>query len=158
MKTLGAVASVNPSYVYLRGELNAPYIGADRAALAARLGTLTKTGVPTAIHSDLPVAPANPLLLMWMAVNCFGQSGKVLGPDERVTAEQALRMVTIDAAYVLGMDDKIGSIEPGKFAAFTVLESDPLTVPSEQIRDIGVWGSVFAGGKYPAPDKQPKRD
>lgn len=155
LKTLGAVASVNPSYLYLRGELNAPNIGADRAALAARLGTLVKTGVPTAIHSDLPVAPADPLLLMWMAVNRFGQSGKVLGPEERVTAEQALRMVTIDAAYVLGVDDKLGSIEPGKFADFAVLESDPLTVPSAQIRDIPVWGTVFSGAKYPAPQKQP---
>lgn len=80
MKSLGAVASVNPSYVYLRGELNAQYIGRNRAAQAARLGTLTANDVPTTIHSDLPVAPADPLLLMWMAVNRFGQSGAVLAP------------------------------------------------------------------------------
>ncbi len=151
MKQLGAVASVNPSYVYLRGELNAEYIGRNRAAQAARLGTLTANGVPTTIHSDLPVAPAEPLLLMWMAVNRFGQSGEVLAPAERVTAEQALRMVTIDAAYVLGMDDRIGSIEPGKHADFTVLESNPLEVAPETIRDISVWGTVFAGEKFPAP-------
>lgn len=151
MKSLGAVASVNPSYVYLRGELNAQYIGRNRAAQAARLGTLTANGVPTTIHSDLPVAPADPLLLMWMAVNRFGQSGAVLAPEERVTAEQALRMVTIDAAYVLGMDDRIGSIEPGKHADFTVLEANPLEVAPETIRDIGVWGTVFNGEKFPAP-------
>ena len=104
LKALGATASVNPSYVYLRGEINADYIGANRAALAARLNTLTQYDVPTTIHSDLPVAPADPLLLMWIAVNRLGQSGKVLGPEERVTAEQALRMVTIDAAYVLEME------------------------------------------------------
>lgn len=154
LKALGAVASVNPSYVYLRGELNADFIGTNRAALAARLGTLSRNGVPTAIHSDLPVAPADPLLLMWIAVNRLGQSGKVLGPKERVTAEQALRMVTIDAAYVIGMDDRVGSIEPGKHADFTVLEADPLEVEARAIRDIGVWGTVFAGEKYPAPTKQ----
>lgn len=153
LKALGATASVNPSYVYLRGEINADYIGANRAALAARLGTLTQYGVPTAIHSDLPVAPADPLLLMWMAVNRQGQSGKVLGPAERVTAEQALRMVTIDAAYVLEVDDRIGSIETGKHADFTVLEADPLEVEPDTIRDIGVWGTVFAGEKFPAPEK-----
>ena len=60
MKALGATASVNPSYVYLRGEINADYIGANRAALAARLNTLTQYDVPTTIHSDLPVAPAEP--------------------------------------------------------------------------------------------------
>ena len=152
MKSLGAVASVNPSYVYLRGELNAQYIGRNRAAQAARLGTLTANDVPTTIHSDLPVAPADPLLLMWMAVNRFGQSGEVLAPEERVTAEQALRMVTIDAAYVLGMDDRIGSIEPGKHADFTVLEANPLEVAPEAIREISVWGTVFEGEKFPAPE------
>lgn len=155
MKALGAVASVNPSYVFLRGELNAAYIGRNRAAQAARLGTLTRYGVPAAIHSDLPVAPADPLFLMWIAVNRFGQSGRVLAPNERVSAEQALRMVTIDAAYVLGMDDRIGSIEPGKHADFTVLEANPLDVAPETIRDIGVWGTVFAGEKYQAPTKKP---
>ncbi len=153
MKALGAVASVNPSYVYLRGDLNAAYIGRNRAAQAARLGTLTANGVPTTIHSDLPVAPAEPLLLMWIAVNRFGQSGEVLAPAERVSAEQALRMVTIDAAYVLGMDDRIGSIEPGKHADFTVLEENPLEVEPETIRDIGIWGTVLAGEKFPAPVK-----
>ena len=61
-------------------------------------------------------------------------------------------MVTIDAAYVLGMDDRIGSIEPGKHADFTVLEANPLEVAPEAIRDIGVWGTVFAGEKFPAPE------
>jgi predicted amidohydrolase YtcJ len=157
LKTLGAVASVNSSYLYLRAELNAKYIGEDRAELSAPLGTLSRQGVPTAIHSDLPVAPADPLLMMWTAVNRFGQSGKVLGPGERVSVEQALKMVTLDSAYVLGMDSKIGSIEPGKFADFTVLESDPLTHPSKTLRDIKVWGTVFSGVKYPAPPKQPKQ-
>lgn len=154
VKALGATASVNPSYVYLRGEINADFIGTKRAALAARLGTLTRYGVPTTIHSDLPVAPADPLLLMWIAVNRMGQSGKVLGPAERVSAEQALRMITIDAAYVLEMDDRIGSIEPGKHADFTVLEQDPLEVDPKTIRDIPVWGTVLAGEKFPAPAKK----
>lgn len=153
LKALGAVASVNPSYVYLRGDLNARYIGRNRAAQAARLGTLTAYGVPTTIHSDLPVAPAQPLLLMWMAVNRLGQSGEVLAPAERVSAEQALRMVTVDAAYVLGIDHLVGSIEPGKHADFTVLDADPLEVDPMFIRDIGIWGTVFAGEKFEAPSK-----
>jgi predicted amidohydrolase YtcJ len=157
LKTLGAVASVNSSYLYLRAELNAKYIGEDRAELSARLGTLSRQGVPTAVHSDLPVAPADPLLMMWTAVNRLGQSGKVLGPGERVSVEQALKMVTLDSAYVLGMDSKIGSIEPGKFADFTVLESDPLTHPSKTLGDIKVWGTVFSGIKYPSPPKQPQQ-
>lgn len=153
LKALGATASVNPSYVFLRGEINAEYIGTNRAALAARLNTLTQYDVPTTIHSDLPVAPADPLLLMWMAVNRQGQSGQVLGPEERVTAEQALRMITVDAAYVLQMDDRIGSIEAGKLADFTILEADPLEVDPVEIRDIEVWGTVSSGEVFPAPPR-----
>ncbi len=79
----------------------------------------------------------------------------MLGPGERVSAEQALRMVTIDAAYVLGMDDKIGSIVPGKFADFTVLELDPLEVPSGQIREIAVCGGPYSAET--SSQRQPKR-
>ena len=63
-------------------------------------------------------------------------------------------MVTIDAAYVLGMDAEIGSIEPGKYADFTVLDQDPLAVPPDAIRDIGIWGTVLSGKKYPVPPKR----
>jgi predicted amidohydrolase YtcJ len=64
--------------------------------------------------------------------------------------EQALRMITIDAAYTIGEDSKIGSIIPGKFADFTILESDPYSVPKENIKDIRVWGTVVGGKIYPA--------
>ena len=79
----------------------------------------------------------------------------MLGPEERVSVAQALKMVTSDAAFVLGMDDKIGSIEPGKFADFTVLESNPLDHSRKLLREIEVWGTVFSGKKFPTPPKRP---
>jgi hypothetical protein len=87
---------------------------------------------------------------MWIAVNRIGRfSGKVLGPAERITPMQALRMVTIDAAYTLGVEDRIGSIRTGKLADFTVLDRSPLEVDPMAIRDIGVWGIVVGGVKHP---------
>jgi predicted amidohydrolase YtcJ len=147
---LGGLASVNAYYVYYRSEFNAPWVGSERAYTAARLGTLVEAGVPTAMHTDTPVAPPIPLESVWIAVNRFGLSGTVRGPDERVTVEQALRMVTIDAAFTLGVEDKVGSIAPGKFADFAVLEQDPRAVPLEKIRDIQVWGTVVGGQVFPA--------
>jgi len=73
----------------------------------------------------------------------------VLAPAERVTLDQALRMITIDAAYVLRLEDQVGSIEAGKLADFTVLEQDPYEVPPEELRDIPVWGTVFGGEVFP---------
>jgi predicted amidohydrolase YtcJ len=146
---LGAAASVNPSYVNRRAELSEAGLGIDRAHLAARLKTLVREGVPTALHTDTPVAPALPLTSVWTAVNRFGQSGKVMGPEERVSIEEALRMITVDAAYVLGVDHLAGSIEPGKFADFTVLERSPYEVAPQEIKDISIWGTVLGGRVFP---------
>ncbi len=152
IKSLGAVVSINPSYLYARAELNEPYLGTDRADTAAAFNTIISAGVPTSLHSDTPVAPPVPLKEVWMAVNRLGLSNKMHGPAERVTLEQALRMITIDAAYTIGADTKIGSITPGKFADFTVLEVDPYTVPKTAIKDIKVWGTIVGGNIYPAND------
>ena len=153
---LGGVVSVNPYYVYYRSEFNAPHVGSDRAYTAARLKSLVDAGVPTALHADTPVAPPRPLEEVWIAVNRFGLSGKVRGPEERVSVHQALRMVTIDAAFSLGVEDKLGSIAAGKFADFAVLERDPYTVPKEKIRDIRVWGTVVGGKVFPASEIRPQ--
>jgi predicted amidohydrolase YtcJ len=152
LKQLGGVVSANPNYFYARAELNEPFLGTDRADTAAAFNTLLKAGVPTSMHSDTPVAPPEPLKEVWMVVNRFGVSGKVHAPAERVSVEQALRMITIDAAYTIGEDTKIGSISPGKFADFTVLEADPFAVPKENIKDIQIWGTVVGGKVYAASD------
>jgi predicted amidohydrolase YtcJ len=157
IKALGGVVSVNPYYLYARSEFNAPYIGADRAYTSARLKTLVDAGVPTSLHTDSPVAPPIPLEGVWIAVNRFGLSGKVRGPEERISVDQALRMITIDAAYTLGVEDKVGSIAAGKFADFTVLERDPSEVAPEKIRDIPVWGTVVGGKVFPAIAPDPRR-
>ena len=93
---------------------------------------------------------------MWIAVNRLGiRSGKVLAPGECVTPYQAMRMVTIDAAATLGVEDKVGSIRAGKFADFTVLGANPLEVKPTAIRDIPVWGVVIGGTKHPASEIKP---
>lgn len=153
---LGGVASVNPYYVYQRSELNAPFVGTERAFTAARLRTLVDAGVPTSLHTDSPVAPPFPLEAAWIAVNRFGQSGRVRGPEERVSVDQALRMITLDAAFTLGVEDDRGSIAPGKFADFAVLEEDPYAVARERLRKIEVWGTVVGGRKFPASEIRPR--
>jgi predicted amidohydrolase YtcJ len=155
IKTLGGVVSTNPYYVYSRGEFGAPYFGTDRAYTAARLKSLVDAGVVTSLHTDTPVAPPDPLEEVWIAVNRFGLSGAVLAPEERISVYQALRMVTIDAAYTLGVEKSLGSVQAGKYADFTVLEADPQDVPKEKIRDIKVWGTVSGGQIFPAADIHP---
>ena len=71
--------------------------------------------------------------------------GKIAGKDQRITAEQALRAVTIDAAYSLQLENEVGTIEPGKRGNFTVLAENPLEVAPETIKDIRVLGTVHEG-------------
>ena len=153
MKALGASANVNIYYVWLRGELYPKIVGTDRAEDLSPLGSLVHEGVPTTVHSDYPIGPPKPLLAITLALTRVGQSGtKTLGAGQTVRLEQALRMVTTDAAYVLGIDDKVGSLEPGKLADFTVLERDPHDVKPAAIRDIAVWGTVLGGRVFPSAE------
>jgi predicted amidohydrolase YtcJ len=156
LRLLGGVVSVNPYYLHYRSELNAPYLGAERAFTAARLRTLVDAGVPVSLHSDTPVAPPVPLEWVWIAVNRFALSGQVRGAEERVSLDQALRMITIDAAFTLGVEQRVGSIAPGKMADFAVLEADPYTVPKEAIRGIAVWGTIVGGEVFPAAEIRPR--
>ena len=71
------------------------------------------------------MAPARPLYLAWCAVNRITASGRIAAKDQRISVEQALRAITIDAAYSWRMEQEMGSIAPGKVANFTVLEDDP---------------------------------
>jgi len=102
-------------------------------------------GVPLAIHSDAPVTPMGPLFTAWCAVNRMTGSGAVLGENQKISVAEALRAITLGAAYTLKMDREIGSIECGKRADFAVLEEDPLGVDPKALKDIGIVGTVLDG-------------
>ena len=72
-------------------------------------------------------------------------SGRTLGPDQRIGVDEALRLITLGAAYTLKLDDEIGSIECGKRADFAVLAEDPTQVTPEALKDVPVLGTVFGG-------------
>ena len=146
LAALGAAVSANPYYHYILSEMySGDWLGPDRGPQMVRLGSLEKKGVPIGLHSDSPMAPLSPLTLMWTAVARENLSGERTGQAERMTRMGALKAVTIDAAWILGLENSIGSIRAGKAADFAVLSHDPLSVPINQLRSIKVVGTVFAG-------------
>lgn len=153
LKALGGIASVNNYFVHYRAQIHDEQgFGPDRAEATARLGSLEREGVIFALHSDfsLVVAPLHPLTAAWIAVNRIAADGvTVLAPGERISVDRALRAITIDAATLLRLDHKIGSLEVGKLADFTILDEDPYEVDAMAIRDIPVWGTVLGGIKQP---------
>ena len=89
-------------------------------------------------HSDFFVTPLDPLFIAWTAVNRISRSGVVIGPDERISAHDAFKALTIDAAYQYGEEDRKGSIAAGKLADFVVLDANPLNVDPAQIKNVRV--------------------
>jgi predicted amidohydrolase YtcJ len=158
LAALGTIVSANPYYVAALadryGEIG---LGADRADELVPIGDVVARNVPVSFHSDMPMAPAQPLFLVWAAVNRTTVSGRVAGPEQRLSVEQALRAVTLDAAQSLRLETEIGSIAPGKYANFTILDADPFDVDPSKIKDIGVWGTVFEGVPYPVTQTQTVR-
>ena len=148
---LGAEISSNPFYLYALGEQYSKVgVGPERSEVIVRGRSVVDADVPLSFHSDAPMAPARPMLLVWVAVNRIGLSGeKVLGPQEKVTIEEAFRAVTIDAAQGMRKEQEMGSIDVGKKANFTVFEENPLKADPKTLKDLAIWGTVFEGKVYP---------
>jgi predicted amidohydrolase YtcJ len=153
LKNLGVIVSANPYYVTAFANKYSEFgVGPERAQAMVRLAPLEELGVSISLHSDLPMAPANPLYLAWAAVTRETLEGGSVKPALGLSVDRALRAITIDAAYSWRMEHEIGSIAKGKVANFTVLEENPYEVTPAALKDIKVWGTVFEGRVFPVPD------
>lgn len=147
---LGARVSANVYYLHELSDIFAKqWVGQERASQMARVGTCFREGIITTLHSDFTMAPAQPLNSMWVAVNRINCEGDLMGPEERITPEQALQAVTINAATVLGCEQEIGSLRAGKKADITVLAADPMTIDPMLIKDITIKATLFEGQVFP---------
>ena len=145
---LGAVVSANPYYMYsMADKYAAGNLDMKRASEIVRSGSLLENRIPFAFHSDFTMAPIQPLLLAWIAVNRVTAEGTVMAPDQKIPVYNALQAITSNAAYVLRMDDKTGSIKAGKNADFVVLEENPLKVDPMKIRDVRIWRKLSMRGR-----------
>ncbi len=148
---MGLMVSAQPNYLYvLSGKYAGKLLERDQAEHMVRLGEIERAGVPVALHSDMTMAPAEPLFLAWIAVNRINMDGQLMAPEERISVDTAMRAITIEAARVIGLEDRIGSLAQGKTADFAVLDENPYAVEPMRLRDIHVDGVVFEGKWYSA--------
>ena len=151
MSRLGLCANFFTNHLWYWGDQHYDItVGPERANSLEPCASAIREGVSFSIHSDAGVTPLGSLHTMWCAVNRLTSNGRVLGEIEKISAYEALKAVTISAAYQMHLDDEIGSLEAGKKADFAILEEDPLSVDPIHIRDINVWGTVLAGSKHQA--------
>ncbi len=147
MKKLNVQPSFLMNHVRFYGAAYRDQIfGPERAAFMDPAGACVKAGLPFTLHTDGPCSPPGPLALISTAVTrrCIIDNS-VVGPDQAVSLDDAIRAVTIDAARQLGQGDRLGSLEKGKDADFTILESDPYKVSPDAIADIKVSETWVAG-------------
>jgi predicted amidohydrolase YtcJ len=147
MKKLNVQPSFLMNHVRFYGAAYRDQIfGAERAAFMDPAGACVKAGLPFTLHSDAPCSPPGPLALISTAVTRRSIiDNSVVGPDQAVSLDDAIRAVTIDAARQIGQGDRLGSLEKGKEADFTVLESDPYKISPDAIADIKVSETWVAG-------------
>lgn len=142
---LGVVPVPQAHFLYAVGDTMAEALGPARLPWLYRHRSFLDRGLRVPGSSDRPVAPGAPLLGMQSMVERLSRAGVVLGPDERVTAEQALRAYTLDAAWASHDEDRRGSLTPGKYADFVILSDDPVGIDSSRIGAIDVLATFVAG-------------
>jgi len=157
MARLGVIPSFFVLHTYYWGDRHRDiFLGPARAARISPLRSAGERGLRYTIHADSPVVPMEPLRLVWSAVERRTTSGAILGPEQRVSALDALRAVTIDAARQHFEENEKGSLEVGKLADLVVLSASPLEpgIPIDEIRVVEtiIGGrSLFRADDAPTP-------
>ena len=146
---LGVTLTFYPDHIYYYGEALADDIlGSDRANRFTPVGWAKKYDHKFTLHEDTPCSPLHPFISMQSAVTRKSKAGKeynLQDDDLRIEVIDALKAYTINAAWQLMMDDKIGSIEVGKKADLVVLSADPLNIPPDQLGTVNAL-ATFCGG------------
>ena len=145
-KKLGLVVAAQPVFIHLMGHSFLSGWDKERASYACPLRDWLDHRIHVGGGSDSPMATFEPLVGVWAAVNRrIELTGELLGGDQRVSLEEALRMFTIESAY-LSFDEKLkGSIEPGKLADLVILEEDILHIPKMDIANIPISMTIMGG-------------
>jgi predicted amidohydrolase YtcJ len=152
-KELGLVPSFFPAHVYYWGDLHRDiFVGPQRSARMNPMKSALDRNLRFTLHADAPVTTPNMMIIIQSAVNRVTTSGKPIGPEFEIPVMEALRAVTINAAWQEGEENIKGSLEVGKLADLVILSANPLKVKPTAITDIKVMETIKEGQSvYVAP-------
>ena len=146
LPALGIIPSYYAVHPFFWGDWHRRSFGEERAAFISPLRATLDRGIPFTIHNDSPVVPPDMMRLLSIAVNRETRGGFVLGPEQRLSVEEALHAVTLGAARQYFEEEEKGSITPGKRADLVILGANPLTADPASLADIEVL-ETFARGR-----------
>jgi hypothetical protein len=146
MKRLGITPSFHINHLYYYGEaLKNDILGPARTEKMLPVGDAKKHGMHISLHADAPMYAEDPFSMLQTAVTRETRQGTVIGAKQAISVMDGLRALTIDSAWQLGMETKIGSIDPGKYADLVVLDRNPLKADPRSLRGIRVMKTYVAG-------------
>ncbi|WP_020005052.1 amidohydrolase [Brachyspira innocens] len=145
MSNLNIIPSIFVAHVYYWGDVHLANLGMERASQISASKTALNNNLGFTYHQDTPVIKPNMLETIWCAVNRVTRDGVLLGENQKVTHYEALKAITINAAYQNKEEDIKGTIEEGKFADLVILSDNPLTCDPMKIKDIEVLETIKEG-------------
>ncbi|MCP9930701.1 amidohydrolase [Cyanobium sp. AMD-g] len=145
LKSLGIFPSMFPMHTFYWGDWYKQIVGPEQAARISPMRSILTSGLHATSHTDAPVALPNLMQVAWATVNRTSRSETVIGPDERVTPYEAMKMITLWGAEQFGEQATKGSIEPGKLADLVILSDNPLTLDPMKINKIVVLETIKNG-------------
>jgi hypothetical protein len=145
LKSLGIFPSMFPMHTFYWGDWYKQIVGPEQAARISPMRSILDTGLHATSHTDAPVALPNLMQVVWATVNRTSRSGDVIGPDERVTPYEAMKMITIWGAEQFGEQATKGSIKEGKLADLVVLSDNPITMDPAKINQVQVLETIKEG-------------
>ncbi len=145
MAQLEIVPSLFPMHTFYWGDWYDEIVGPEQAQRISPMRSALDRGMIVTSHTDAPVALPNLMRVMSATVNRVSRSGKIMGPDERLTPTEALKAITIWGAYQHFEEDRKGSIEVGKLADLVVLSDNPVAVDPARIGEIRVLETIKEG-------------
>ena len=146
MQEMGISPSFHINHILYYGDfLQSDILGPERTQQLLPVNQFAAKQIPFSLHADQPMYEADPLSLASTAVNRQSESGLAINPAEAVSVWEALKSITIYAAWQLKMEAKLGTLEKGKYADLVVLDKNPLETPAEAIARIQVLETIVAG-------------
>ena len=146
MKEIGIIPTFFLDHIWFWGDYHyESVLGPERACRISPAKSALKRNMNFTLHQDSPVKMPNQILALHNAVNRETQSGRILGEDQRLTVMEALKALTINAAYQYFEENEKGSIEEGKLADFVILDKNPLEVKASEIKNIKVLETIKEG-------------
>lgn len=144
-KELKIIASLFPLHTFYWGDWHSEIIGEELGNQISPTRTALNKGLKVTIHTDAPVTLPNLMRVIWTAVSRTSRSGIVIGENEKLTAYEALKAITIWSAYQHFEEDTKGSLEKDKLADLVILDKNPLKVAPNDIKDIVVLETIKEG-------------